>query len=245
MEWSDDALVITTRRHGETSLIVSLLSREHGRYSGLVKGGAGKSNRGILQTGNLVHARWRARLPEHLGSFTCELTRPISASVMDDPIRLMALSSACAVCATVLPEREAHPSIYDGLLVLLENLLVEEWGSLYVKWELGILSELGFGLDLSTCAATGTNKDLIYVSPKSGRAVSSGAGEPYKERLLTLPPFILKAGQPARSLSEIVAGLQLTGYFLNLHAYAENNQDQPDARTRFVQTLVSRASRES
>jgi DNA repair protein RecO (recombination protein O) len=245
MEWSDDALVISTRRHGETSVIASLLSRDQGRFSGLVRGGAGKNKRGILQPGNLVHATWRARLPEHLGSFTCEMVKPLAASVMDDPMRLMALSSACAVCATVLPEREAHPGIYDGLLILLENMNVEEWSTLYVKWELGLLGELGFGLDLSECASTGDDQDLIYVSPKSGKAVSAQAGEPYKDRLLTLPPFFLQTNKSAYDMREIIAGLRLTGFFLNRHAYEENNQNQPDARSRFVQSLSNRSKQQN
>jgi DNA repair protein RecO (recombination protein O) len=241
MEWSDDALIISTRRHGETSMIATLLSRENGRYAGLVRGGAGKYKRGIMQTGNLVRAQWRARLPEHLGNFTCEMARPLAAEAMNNPLHLMALSSACSVCATVLPEREPHASIYDGLLVLLENLNVEDWLSLYVKWEMGLLGELGFGLDLSECAATGASDDLIYISPKSGRAVSSSAGKPYKDRLLTLPPFLLESGRAATSNTEIQEGLQVTGFFLNLHAYAENGQSQPDARNRFVQAVSNKA----
>ena len=244
MEWSDDALVISTRRHGETSVIASLLSREHGRFAGLVRGGAGKAKRGILQPGNLVRAQWRARLPEHLGNFTCEMINPLAASIMDDAGRLMALSSACAVCATVLPEREAHPSIYDGLLILLENISVDDWPTIYVKWELGLLGELGFGLDLSECAASGAMEDLIYVSPKSGRAVSKSAGEPYKNKLLHLPSFMLKPTQPAMSMAEIAQGLALTGFFLKRHAYDENNTSQPDARTRFVRSMSKQANRE-
>ncbi len=242
MEWNDEALVVSVRRHGETSVIASLLSREQGRYAGLVRGGASKSKRGILQPGNLLHARWRARLPEHLGTFTCEMVRALAAEVLDEPLRLMALSSACAVCATVLPEREPHPGVYDGLLVLLENLPHEEWPTLYVKWEVGLLGDLGFGLDLSECAATGATDDLIYISPKSGRAVSSQAGMAYKDRLLPLPGFLLEPSLRATEISDIVAGLRLTGFFLNRHAYHENGRNQPDSRSRFVQALNNQTS---
>jgi DNA repair protein RecO (recombination protein O) len=155
----------------------------------------------------------------------------------------MALSSACAVCATALPEREPHPGIFDGLLVLLENLHHDDWPTLYVKWEVGLLGDLGFGLDLSECAATGTTEDLIYISPKSGRAVSSNGGMAYKDRLLPLPGFLLSPSHRANDMDDIAQGLRLTGFFLNRHAYHENGRNQPDSRSRFVQAVNNQASK--
>ncbi len=235
MKWTDDAVILDTRRHGETSLIATLLSREQGRYAGLVRGGTGKSKRGILQTGNQVRAQWRARLSEHLGSFTCELVSAHAGFAMATPLLLSALSAACAVAETTLPEREPHPAIYDGLVVLLNALQGDDWPSVYVKWELGVLGELGFGLDLSECAVTASRDNLSHVSPKSGRAVSKAAAEPYKDRLLPLPPFLLNGG--GGSHTEVLEGLKLTGFFLNRHVYGDNGQTQPDARARFVQSL--------
>ena len=235
MEWTDDAVILDTRRHGETSLIATLLCREHGRYAGLVRGGTGKSKRGILQTGNQVRAQWRARLAEHLGFFTCELMSPHAGFAMSAPLLLSALGSACAVAATTLPEREPHPAVYDGLVVLLNALEGDDWPSVYVKWELGVLGELGFGLDLSECAATASHDNLSHVSPKSGRAVSRGAAEPYKDRLLRLPEFLLNGG--GGNHADVLDGLKLTGFFLNRYVYGDNGQTQPDARSRFVQSL--------
>ncbi len=233
MEWNDDAILIANRRHGETSSIATVMSRTHGRYVALVRGGSGKTKRGMLQPGNQLHVQWRARLAEHLGSFTCELLTAYSADVMDAPLRLMALNAACAMTNAVLPERETHPAIYDGLLALLESLRGEDWPSVYVKWEIGLLGELGFGLDLSQCAATGVCDDLIYVSPKSGCAVSAEAGVPYKERLLPLPAFLRETGV-AGSPREIADGLKLTGFFLTHHVFGDDERNQPDARARFA-----------
>lgn len=235
MEWTDDAVILETRRHGETSLIVTVLSRAHGRYAGLVRGGAGKSKRGIMQPGNQIRVQWRARLPEHLGTFTCELANANAGYAMASPLLLSAMSSACAVAATTLPEREAHPAVYDGLIILLHSLQGNDWPSVYVKWELGVLGELGFGLDLSECAATGERDGLTHVSPKSGRAVSKAAAEPYKDRMLALPPFLLNGS--GGSQQEVLDGLKLTGFFLSRHVYDDHGKAQPDARARFVQSL--------
>ncbi|MFQ5765775.1 MAG: DNA repair protein RecO, partial [Rhodospirillales bacterium] len=169
MDWTDDGIVLSARKHGETSAIVTLLTRAHGRHLGLVRGGAGKRARGMLQPGNRVQARWRARLPEHLGTFTCELTEAFAAASLRDRLKLAGLSAACAMADAALPEREPHAAVFEGLLALLSVLQDEDWPSAYVKWEMGLLGELGFGLDLSACAATGTNDQLAYVSPKSGR----------------------------------------------------------------------------
>ena len=237
MEWSDDGVVVSVREHGETSAIVSLLTLNHGRHSGLVRGATGKRIRGVLQPGNRIKATWRARLAEQLGRLTCELTDAVAARMIGDRKRLAGLTAACAVCETTLPEREAHPRVFNGLIALLSVLADGDgWPSAYVKWELGVLAELGFGLDLSQCAATGQRDHLAYVSPRTGRAVSRSAAEPYRERLLVLPPFLLEDGA-AGSATEIAQGLVLTGYFLERHVYAPGHPDLPAARPLLAERI--------
>jgi DNA repair protein RecO (recombination protein O) len=237
MEWSDDGIVLSARKHGESSAIVSVLTAEHGRHAGLLRGGSGSRLRGVLEPGNRVRVTWRARLEEHLGSFTqCDMVANISAGLLDDPLRLAALQALCAVAEVALPERERHMAVYAGMLDLLGELGGETWAGRYVRWELALLADLGFGLDLSTCAATGTNDDLAFVSPKSGRAVSASAGEPYRDRLLALPDFLLKA-QREPGVGEIAAGLALTGYFLDRHVLGPHGKSLPLARGRLLDRL--------
>ena len=236
MDWTDDGIVLSARKHGETSAIVTLLTRGHGRHLGLVRGGAGKRLRGILQPGNLLKARWRARLSEHLGTFSCELTEAIAARFLKDPLKLAGLSAACAMAEGTLAEREPHQAVFDGLLALLGAIGEGNWPSAYVKWELGLLGDLGFALDLSTCAATGNNDQLAYVSPKSGRAVSLAAGEPYKKRLLALPAFLLSAGTLGAP-EEVADGLKLTGYFLERNVFRLTDRSLPEARNRLMERL--------
>ncbi len=237
MEWTDDAIVLSARRHGETSAIVNLLTNHHGRHAGLVRGGAGRRARGILQPGNRVEARWRARLAEHLGTCTCELTHGFAAALLGDAARLAALSAACAVAETALPERDPDAATFDGLLSLLSVLeRGDAWPGVYVRWELKLLGDLGFGLDLSRCAATGRNDQLAYVSPKTGRAVSLAAGEPYRDRLLPLPGFLITDGTEA-SAGEAAEGLALTGHFLSHNVYAHRDGRLPAARRRLAGQL--------
>ena len=234
MEWSDDGIVLSARRHGESAAIVMLLTRAHGRHAGLVHGGSGRGKRGMLQPGNRVTAVWRARLAEHLGTYVCEPAGSLAASLLDDALRLAALSSACAVAEAALPEREPHAAAYDGLGALLDALSSEVWAEAYVHWEMEMLRELGFGLDLTACAATGVNDGLAYVSPRTGRAVSSAAGEPYRDRLLVLPGFLLGRVGPERE-AEIAAGLALTGHFLERHVFHAQNRGMPAARQRLTE----------
>jgi len=241
MEWTDDGIVLSARRHGETSAIVTLMTRMRGIHAGLARGGGGKRAQGIYQPGNRVSARWRGRLAEHLGTLTCELTSAAAATLLDDPIRLAGLSSACAVCEKALPEHQPHGPIYEGLNGLLGALVNngsgnDSWGSAYVKWELGLLGELGFGLDLSCCAATGETENLTHVSPKSGRAVSAAAAAPYRERLLPLPRFLLADGAVGGPI-EVADGLKLTGYFLHTHVFAAHGAELPPARKRLADHL--------
>jgi DNA repair protein RecO (recombination protein O) len=245
IEWSDDGIVLSARRHGESGAIVSLLTRAHGRHAGLVLGGAGRRARGVYEPGNRVAATWRARLSEHLGHYACELAESRAAALLDDALRLAALSSAAAILDAALPEREPHERLYDSLDDLVARLcdLSASWPALYVRFELDLLTDLGFGLDLSRCAATGRSDDLAYVSPKTGRAVSSAAAEPYRDRLLTLPSF-LRNGAPSQPVprADILAGLSLTGFFLEQHVFAHQPVHTllPPARERLVALLQRR-----
>lgn len=238
MQWSDESIVLSARRHGETSALVRVLTREHGVFAGIAKGAQSKSSRGLYQPGNLVSAAWQARLAEHLGLFRCEMKQAVAAQVMDDALKLAALSSVCALIETALPERHPYPRLYEGFRAFLATLChTENWLEDYIKLELSLLAESGFGLDLSHCAATGQTHDLCYVSPKSGRAVSREAGEPYKDRLLTLPKFLTPSPQGERKATEVVAGLRLSGYFLESWLLAPHGKKLPAARGRLTQTV--------
>ncbi|MBC7102450.1 MAG: DNA repair protein RecO [Parvibaculum sp.] len=241
MDWRDEGFVLSARAHGETSAILELFTREQGRTLGLVHGGAGQRMRSVLQPGNKLSAHWRARLSEHLGTYQVELVRPLAGLLMDDPLALLGLSAASAICG-IVPEREAHPALYDGYEVLLETLQDEHvWPAIFVRFELGLLQELGFGLDLMRCAATGTRDDLIYVSPKSGSAVSRAAGEPYKERLFRLPGFLVGTQAGGASMADVAEGLRLTGHFLERHLFAAHDRHLPDARIRLMEKMAARA----
>jgi DNA repair protein RecO (recombination protein O) len=242
VQWSDEGIVMAVRRHGETSAVASLLTRGHGRHAGLVHGGAGRKSRGTLQPGNRVEAVWRGRLAEHLGSFTLELKAAEGALLLDDADRLACLASACGVVEQALPERHPYPAIYDGFLALLDALAAEGdvWAAVYVRWELGLLDQLGFGLDLTQCAATGEADELVYVSPKTGRAVSAAAGEPYKDRLLRLPSFLTGGGADD---DDIAAGLALTGHFLERHLLAHDARGIAPARERFLHRISRKHTR--
>ena len=241
MEWSDEGLVLARRRHGETSAIVSLFTRDHGRHLGLVRGGAGTRAGGLFQPGNLVTARWRARLEDQLGSFACELAEGFAARVLDDSGRLGALAAATAVLETGLPERAPYPALYAATLTLARRLSEPDYAAAYGRWEAGLLAELGFGRDLESCAATGVVDDLAFVSPRSGRAVSAAAGRPWADRLMTLPRFLSDADAEAGP-AEIAAALALTGHFLERHLLAPARRHLPAARVRFAEHW-SRAAR--
>jgi DNA repair protein RecO (recombination protein O) len=245
MEWTDEGIVLSARRHGETSAIVSLLTAEHGRHHGLVKGGAGRRARGMLQIGNEVHATWRARLAEHLGTYALELVVARAAALLDDGLRLAGLSAACGLLETALPEREPHADIHAATRALLDALGTNaHWPQVYVRWELGLLEALGYALDLSACAATGETDDLTHVSPKSGRAVSAGAAAPYRGRLLRLPGFLNGNGAAsADAAADLQDGLALTGFFLERHIYAPHRLRMPAARTRLIDKLSEIATK--
>jgi DNA repair protein RecO (recombination protein O) len=239
MDWIDDGIVLSARKHGEAAAIVTLLTRSHGRHAGMVRGGAGSRARGLYQPGNLLRASWRARLSEHLGNYSCELMRSHAAAVLDDPLPLLALSAACAMVDAALPEREPHATLFESLSALVGGLGREGWAARYVRWELSFLAELGFGLDLSCCAATGVSDGLAFVSPKSGRAVSAGAGAPYADRLLALPAFLLaESGEPP-ARRDLAAGLKLTGFFLASHVFTPERRSLPAARERLLMAFAA------
>jgi len=239
MEWRDEGLVLATRRHGERALVVELLTREHGRHAGLLRGGQAPKTRASWQIGNRLVISWRARLAEHLGSFTGELVESYAARLLDDRARLAALAAATALAASALPEREPHPRAFAGLTALIAALDADErWAVAYVEWEMALLEELGFGLDLTRCAATGATERLVYVSPRSGQAVSEAAGAPYREKLLRLPGFLRHEGGEARpSPGDVLDGLALTGFFLERRVFAPHRQKLPAARTRYVDVM--------
>jgi DNA repair protein RecO (recombination protein O) len=249
VEWIDEGIVLTARPHGEGSAVVVLLTQAHGRHAGLVRGAFSGRARGLYQAGNSVRAEWRARLAEHLGNYSCELSHGYAADVLDDPLKLAGLSAACAVAEASLPEREPHPRVHDGLVALLQAMAMPElgdaWVAAYVRWEIGVLADLGYGLDLESCAATGANDDLAYVSPRTGRAVSLAAGEPYRDRLLALPRFLIgQAGGLAGGgdADDLFRGLALSGFFLERHVFATHGRQPPPARTRFVERFARDAT---
>ena len=239
MRWNDDALVLSVRRHGESALLVHLLTREHGRHAGLVRGGQRPKARAQWQIGNRVLATWSARLAEHLGTMAGELAHGYAAALIASPARLACLAAAAAIADSVLPEREPHARSFARLAALLDALEEDRgWMPDYVRWELDLLAELGFGLDLGACAATGARARLVYVSPNSGRAVSAEAGEPYRKRLLRLPPFLREGEDFAPPDAEsVLDGLALTGFFLNARLFAPEGRNLPPARARFVAAL--------
>lgn len=237
MNWTDEAIVLSVRPHGETAAIVEVLSRQHGRHLGMVHGGRSRRLRPVLQMGNHVDATWRSRLAEQLGHLTVELRRGYAGEAMNDPIALSGLTSLVSM-ARLLPERDPHPSLFEVSLFVLSFLDdVDVWPALLVRWEVALLAELGFGLDLSQCAASGSNDGLAFVSPKSGRAVSASAGEPYRDKLLRLPPFLAGRGNGGVTQADIQDGLRLTGYFFESRVLASRGETMPDARRRLPHAI--------
>ena len=230
MEFQDDAFVLAARTHGETGAIVDFLTLEHGRYVAHVAGGASRRLRPLLQPGSRVTLGYRSRVSEQLGSGQVESTGQGPAALFDDPLALAGLAAAAAIANGALPEREPHPGAFLAFEALAAALAgAELWPAVFVRFEAGLLQDLGFGLDMSKCAATGAVDDLVYVSPRTGRAVSRSAGEPYKDRLLALPPFLLSS-QARLAEGDVRAGLALTGHFLEAFVFAPLNRPLPPAR---------------
>lgn len=237
MEFEDDAFVLSARAHGETGAIVELLTARHGKYAAHVAGGASRKMKPFLQAGARVILHYRARVSDQLGSAALEPVGEGPSALFDDPLALAGLSAAAAVAAAALPEREPHPGAFLAFEALTDALTHPDvWPAVFVRFEAGLLQDLGFGLDLSKCAATGTVDDLIYVSPRTGRAVSREAGEPYKDRLLALPPFMLSS-QGGLAAGDVRAGLDLTAHFLEMFVFGPLNRPLPPARLWLVDRL--------
>jgi DNA repair protein RecO (recombination protein O) len=237
MDWSDEGIFLTAKPLGEANAVAELFTLGHGRHLGLVRGGRSRRIRPLLQPGNLLRVTWRARLAEHLGGFNVELIEAHAARVLDDRLALAAVGSLSGL-ARLLPERDPHPELYAATLEVLRAFDdVRLWPARLVRWELQLLQELGFGLDLGECAVTGAQTELAYVSPRSGRAVSREAGRPYGGKLLDLPAFMLDDGAIADH-DEINAGFALTGHFLERDVLAPHGLVMPQARERLIAFLA-------
>jgi DNA repair protein RecO (recombination protein O) len=240
MEWTDDGIVLGVRRHGESSAIIELLTRDHGRHLGLVRGGASSRMRPLLQPGNGLRAVWRARLDEHLGTYAVEGMRLRAANLLASSHAVYGVTHLASL-ARLLPERDPHQDIYDRLQHTLDDFEDAGEAAIHlVRFELAMLAELGFGLDLDHCAATGGTSDLIYVSPKSGGAVSRAAGEPWRDRLLRLPAFLRagEAGFNGWTDQDLQDGFRLTGWFLLRHVLEPRGQGHSDARDGFINAVT-------
>jgi DNA repair protein RecO (recombination protein O) len=239
MEWTDEGIVVGVRRHGEANAIVDVLTVEHGRHMGLVRGGGSSRLRPVLQPGNTVRVVWRARLDEHLGQFAVEGLRLRAAGFLSSSYALYGLNHLCAL-TRLLPERDPHPELHAALDVLLDAFgHAGDAAAQLARFELQLLAELGFGLDLDECAVTGVHEDLIYVSPRSGRAVSREAGAAWQDKLLRLPAFLASAEAPVGiACEELADGFALTGFFLSRHVMEPRGATLPDARGQFVAAVM-------
>jgi DNA repair protein RecO (recombination protein O) len=241
MDWTEPAIVLHVKPHGETSAVAEVFAREQGRHLGLIHGGQSRKRRPALQPGNLLAIHWRARLADQLGTFTVEMAEPFAARALDDRLALAGIGALTGL-VHLLPERDPHPQLYDLALLLLRHLGEPElWPQHLARWELQLLVELGVGLDLETCAATGTRDGLIYVSPKSGRAVSAEAGEPYRAKLLALPAFLKRPTATDATARDIIDALALTGFFLDQHVLSARNLRFPEGRGQLLEALRKRA----
>lgn len=241
VDWRDQGALLSVRRHGETAAIIEVFTAEHGRHAGVVRGGTSRKIAPILQPGAQLEVTWRARLDAHIGTFTVEPLRSRAAQLIGDRLTLSGLNAVTALLGFALPEREPHPGLYRQSVALLDLMGVNEaWPLAYLRWELALLEEMGFGLDLTHCAVTGSQEDLAYVSPRSGRAVSAEGAGAWAERLLPLPPALMGGGRG--DMAEIAEGLRTTGHFLTTHlAHSLGDRPLPEARARFVD-LVRRAA---
>ena len=231
-QWTDQGIVLKVRPHGENGAVVSLLTENNGRHAGYVQGARSSKMRGMLEPGCIVSVDWSARVSGNLGNFKLEEDRNIAAQYMQSALKLSAIMAACSLCDSAIPEREGHAGLFHGMCALFDAFETEEWSAVYVMWEIALLKELGFGLNLTRCAGGGDPQDLTHVSPKSGHAVSREKAEPYKDRLLELPAF-LRPVRGEASVEEIRKGLALTGYFLEHWVYTHHTKGVPEDRLRF------------
>ncbi len=237
MEWTDEGIVLGVKRHGETGVILELMTQGHGRHLGLVRGGAGRRMRGVLQPGNALRATWRARLDEHLGHYGVEGLNLRAAGFLSAAHAVYGVTHLAALCR-LLAEREPHASVHAALEQILDRLDdPHAVAPMIARFELDFLAELGFGLDLSACAVTGATHDLIFVSPRSGRAVSRQAGEAYRDKLMRLPAF-LSTNEESASAADLADAFMLTGFFLDRHAFAPRGLAMAEARAHFVTAIM-------
>ncbi|MEP0964643.1 MAG: DNA repair protein RecO [Roseobacter sp.] len=240
MEWRDEGILLSTRRHGESAAIIEVFTQERGRHAGVVRGGSGRKISQILQPGAQLDVVWRARLEEHIGSFLVEPLRSRAVAAMGDRLSLAGLNAVTALLGYCLPEREPHGDLYTATERVLDLLGQPDiWPLAYLRWEETLLQQLGYALELETCAVTGSEVDLIYVSPKSGRAVSRSAAGEWADRLLPLPPVLRGLGSAPDA--EVAQAFITTGYFLEQHL-ARNLGDKPlpSARARFIEAFSRR-----
>jgi DNA repair protein RecO (recombination protein O) len=238
MEWRDEGILLWVRRHGESNVIVEALTAEHGRYAGLIRGGASKSVAGILQPGAQLSLEWNARLIEHLGTYKVDLIRSRAGTIMGDRDALAGLNAISSILVQFLPEREPNGTVYEITLSLVDALALGDpsWPAQYARWELELLNELGFGLDLASCASTGQRTDLVFVSPRSGRAVCRAAGAPFADRMLPLPQFLIGQGRPV--IGDVREALRMTGYFFETWVCeAFEVQGLPEPRQRLLRLM--------
>ncbi len=237
MEWTDEGIVLGVKRHGETGVILELMTQGHGRHLGLVRGGAGRRMRGVLQPGNALRATWWARLDEHLGHYAVEGLNLRAAGFLSAAHAVHGVTHLAALCR-LLAEREPHASVHVALEQILDRLDdPHAVAPMIARFELDFLAELGFGLDLSACAVTGATHDLIFVSPRSGRAVSRQAGEAYRDKLMRLPAF-LSTNEESASAADLADAFTLTGFFLDRHGFAPRGLAMPEARAHFVTAIM-------
>ncbi len=232
MEWRDEGVVLTLRRHGETAAIIEAFTPGHGRHAGVVRGGSSRRIAPTLQPGSQLDLTWRARLEDHIGTFTTEPIRSRAATLMSDRAALAGLNAVTSLLSFSLPEREPHKDLYRRSIALLDMIGdSDHWPIAYVRWERALLDDLGFGLDLARCATSGATEDLIFVSPRTGRAVSrDGAGD-WADRLLPLSPTLVGRGEG--SPKDISDALRTTGHFLETWlAPSLGDKPIPEARLR-------------
>jgi DNA repair protein RecO (recombination protein O) len=238
MQWHDRAIILGVKRHGETSVIAEVMTRERGRHLGMVRSGRSRAMQPVLQPGNEVEVTWRARLDEHLGEFRIEPLTLRAARLMETATAVYGVQAMGALLR-LLPERDPHPHLFEALEVILDNLdNPADAGELFVRFELAVLNDLGFGLDLNECAATGTRADLAYVSPKSGRAVSRDAGAPWADRMFALPAFLSVEKRQAADFDSLSEAFRLTAFFLHRHVYEPRGLEPSTAREGFVQAAL-------
>lgn len=242
MEWRDEGILLNVRRHGETAAIIDVFTAEHGRHAGVVRGGTSRKIAPILQPGAQLDVLWRARLEDHIGSYQVEPLRSRAAAALGDRLSLAGLNAVTSLLAYCLPERGPHPSLYLETERLLDLLGQSDiWPLAYLRWEVTLLQEMGYALALDQCAVTGARDDLVYVSPKSGRAVSrQGAGE-WADKLLPLPPALRGSGMGTDA--EVATGFVTTGHFLTEHLARDlGHKPLPQARARFVEAFTRQIS---